>query len=262
MPEYVSLKELIDFTKKNYLHNIWNQGISELYNMYPKFTNIVGIVCQCTKIEVSKREINKNKCLQIEMSYNSGYFKQLLIGRKNNTFFILSNQFDLEEQQEILNRIDFTNLYNTFMENEFFTTEYKLEGWHSPDATITEVDLIYGEDGRLSKISQIRLNQNSIIIGGSDYWIKYSMKLNKYSVSEQCNISNWRWEDAYNLKSLYATDPNFSNNLLIEFKNLPPYIQEFLYSSPFEDSEENQNHEIHKKSGFQKIKQFFNPNRK
>ena len=32
MPGYVSLKELIDFTKKNYIHNIWNQGISELYN--------------------------------------------------------------------------------------------------------------------------------------------------------------------------------------------------------------------------------------
>lgn len=259
MPGYVSLKELIDFTKKNYIHNIWNQGISELYNIYPQFKDIFGIVCHCTKIEVSKRKIKENECLLIKMSYSGSYQKELLVGRKNNTFFILSERLNLEEQQKILNRIDFTNLYNTIIENEFFTEEYDLKGWHSPDATITEVDLIYGEDGRLSKIPKIRLNQGSIAIGDTNYQIKYSMNLDKCSISEQCNtIHNWEWEDVYKLKSLFATDPNFIDNVLIEFKNLPPYIQEFLYSNPFENPEEEKQEP--KKTGIQKIKQFFKRN--
>lgn len=255
MPEkYVSMKELIEFNKKNYIHNVWNQGMSKLVDMYPTVPGFFGEKENCISMKLQKRTIAENECLEIELRYEGNYSSTFKIGKKNNRLFIFDSRHSISEQENILSNIDFNNLYNLYMENEFFTQEYYLKGYYVPDRERAKIEIEYGSPIEID----ITLNEKEVKIGDYHYQIKYAVNLNRtYKSESRSSMGSGEYE--YKIKSLYATDPDFLNNLVVEFEKLPRYIQELLYSNPFEEPEKS---ELNKKGGFQKIKQFFNQNRK
>lgn len=89
------------------------------------------------------------------------------------------------------------------------------------------------------------------------------MKLDQCCISEYTPTIYRGLEEAYQIKSLYATDPNFLDNVLLEYEKLPKHIQEFIYSNLLEEPNppgELNPQDSNSKTIFQKIKQFLRSN--
>lgn len=86
--------------------------MSELCNMYPIYYGPFSSQYNCRKIEVNEKTLDKNECIELRLIYPNGdldfFERALLIGKRNETLFILSDNFNLTEQQKILDIIDFT----------------------------------------------------------------------------------------------------------------------------------------------------------
>lgn len=223
----ISLRKILDILEKNYLHNVWNRGLHDLVDEVSAIQNEE----YCDVIVKNKYSDRLRFEFVIKKNYGFGTYYVINVFKKNDEFFIMAEGLTIDEQNKILNKIDFSNIFNYYKTNDFSECEYNLNG-------------IYNANGENKEVF-IEMTHRGVKIGSSMYYkeyyyLSYSIELGKMQFKEVIKHS-FSYVNFADIKGLYATDPNFLDNITVEFEKLPSYIQELLCSNNFDECGKDQN---------------------
>lgn len=245
--EPVSVSKLISFIRKNYLYNVWDNGVFLIAKMFKK--NRWGDLLDNIYIiyEEDSYEGLKVEFLNFELRYYNnryGYYSDIFkVGKKSDGFYIINHgvgnqlcfQWDKDissyEKKKILNMVDFpkifeycNNMHNCFNQKKYWKNRY------------SSVCAYYNTNDEQIKIP-ICFYLEGVYLGEFGHGRGYVVKRGKpyvFNCNERSDINDL-------IEVLNASDPAFLDNLVVEFSDLPVYIQEHLHDDSLEEYVDERN---------------------
>jgi len=230
----ISLRKILDILEKNYLHNVWNQGLHDLFVEVSAITNYE----YWDVIVENKYSDRLTFQFKIKEDYGFGSYYDINVFKKNNEFFIMAKGLTIDEQNKILNKIDFSNIFNYYKNKipAFSKSEYNLNGIYNANGENKEIFIEMMHKG--VNISSSKKFYYSGKKSTDYYYLSYSVELGKMKFKEVI-VEPFSYVDFADIKGLYVTDPNFLDNITVEFEKLPSDIQGLLCSNNFDEQEDD-----------------------
>lgn len=240
--EPVSVSKLISFIRKNYLYNIWDNGVFLIakmlkYNAYNKYLDNIYIAYQEGNYEGEKLEFLNFELRYYDHHLGNYYSEVFKVGKRGDSFYIINKgvgsspysrrdaDISEAEKKKILNMVDFpkifeycSNMHNCFNQPCAWGNRY------------LSVCAYYNTNDEQIKIP-IYLMLESVFIGEFEKGRWYYIEKGKPVYDNGSGSSDIN----YLIEGLNASDPVFLDNLVVEFSDLPVYIQEHLYDNSLEE---------------------------